>query len=96
MLGLLFGLYLAWIFVGGASVAFSQEIQPVNDMADFILGVLTGRLATALAGIAVAVVGALACLADFPREAALRVVGGIVAIFGAVQIVAILESVVRG
>jgi type IV secretion system protein VirB2 len=56
---------------------------------------MTGRLATSLAVIAVAVVGYLFWSGQVAAQAALSVIVGIAIVFGSAQIVAILEAVAR-
>jgi type IV secretory pathway VirB2 component (pilin) len=87
------GVVLANAFV--SQVASAQDLQPVNDIAEFIRGFMTGRLATSLAVIAVAVVGYLFWAGQIAAQAALAVVAGIALVFGSAQIVAILEAVAR-
>ena len=87
------GVAFASAFV--AQVACAQVLQPVNDIAEYVRGFLTGRLATSLAVIAVAVVGYLFWAGQIASQAALAVVAGIAIVFGAGQIVAILEAVAR-
>ena len=87
---LAFGLVLALAHSG-----FAQDLEPVNEVAEYIQGFLTGRLATSLAVIAVAVVGYLFWAGRIAGEAALNVVGGIALVFGSAQIVAVLEAVAR-
>jgi type IV secretory pathway VirB2 component (pilin) len=79
----------------GAQIACAQDLQPVNDIADYVRGYMTGRLATSLAVIAVAVVGYLFWADQIAAQAALAVVAGIALVFGSAQIVAILEAVAR-
>jgi type IV secretory pathway VirB2 component (pilin) len=78
-----------------ADLAYAQDLQPVNDIAEYVQGFLTGRLATSLAVIAVAVVGYLFWAGQIASQAALAVVAGIALVFGSAQIVAILEAVAR-
>jgi type IV secretory pathway VirB2 component (pilin) len=87
------GVAFAGAFV--AQVACAQDLQPVNDVAEYVQGFLTGRLATSLAVIAVAVVGYLFWAGQIASQAALAVVAGIALVFGSAQIVAILEAVAR-
>jgi type IV secretion system protein VirB2 len=77
------------------SLGFAQDLQPINEVADYIQGFLTGRLATSVAVISVAVVGYLFWSGQIAVSAALAVIGGIAIVFGAAQIVAILEAVAR-
>jgi type IV secretion system protein VirB2 len=81
--------------VAMAQVASAQDLQPVNDVAEYLRNFMTGRLATSLAVIAVAVVGYLFWAGQIAAQAALGVVAGIALVFGSAQIVAILEAVAR-
>jgi type IV secretion system protein VirB2 len=85
---------LVWTcFVAG--VAQAQDLQPINDVSEYIQNFMTGRFATSLAVIAVAVVGYLFWSGQVAARAALSVVVGIAIVFGSAQIVAILEAVAR-
>ena len=92
---------LRWVLVGmvlvlGLSdVAWAQDLQPINEVSEYIQEFLTGRLATSMAVIAVAVVGYLFWSGQIAAQAALSVVAGIALVFGSAQIVAILEAVAR-
>lgn len=88
-------LVLAVVVVGQliASLGFAQDLEPVNDVAEYIQNFMTGRLATSLAVIAVAVVGYLFWAGQVAAQAALAVVMGIAIVFGAAQIVAILQAI---
>jgi type IV secretion system protein VirB2 len=77
------------------SVSFAQDLQPINEVSEYIQGFLTGRLATSLAIIAVAVVGYLFWAGQVAARSALSVVVGIAIVFGSAQIVAVLEGVAR-
>ena len=88
-------LLCAVALLGASDPAFAQDLAPVNDIADYLQNFLTGRLATSLAVIAVAVVGYLFWAGQIAAQAALSVVAGIALVFGSAQIVAILEAVAR-
>jgi type IV secretion system protein VirB2 len=79
----------------GASPALAQDLQPINEISEYIQNFLTGRLATSVAVISVAVVGYLFWSGQIAVQSALAVIGGIAIVFGAAQIVAILEAVAR-
>jgi type IV secretory pathway VirB2 component (pilin) len=92
-----FALFLGFLAFAlfAPSLGFAQDLQPINEVADYIQGFLTGRLATSVAVISVAVVGYLFWSGQIAVSAALAVIGGIAIVFGAAQIVAILEAVAR-
>jgi type IV secretory pathway VirB2 component (pilin) len=92
--GVLAGALLA-LHMLAASAAHAQDLQPINEISEYIQNFLTGRLATSVAVISVAVVGYLFWSGRIAVEAALAVIGGIAIVFGAAQIVAILEAVAR-
>jgi type IV secretion system protein VirB2 len=76
-------------------LAHAQDLQPITNVSEYIQAFMTGRLATSLAVIAVAVVGYLFWTGQVAAQAALSVVVGIAIVFGSAQIVAILEAVAR-
>jgi type IV secretion system protein VirB2 len=78
-----------------AQVGHAQDLAPINNVSEYIQNFMTGRLATSLAVIAVAVVGYLFWSGRVAAQAALSVVVGIAIVFGSVQIVSILEAVAR-
>jgi type IV secretion system protein VirB2 len=80
---------------GAPSAAHAQDLQPINEVSEYIQGFMTGRLATSLAVIAVAVVGYLFWAGQVAARSALAVVVGIAIVFGSAQIVAVLEGVAR-
>ena len=80
-----------------SATAFAQaatEIAPVNDLADSVLGVLTGRLARTAGAIALAVVGYRWYTGQTSRGRALVVICGIVLVLGAPTIIEWLDSFV--
>jgi len=90
-----FALLLGFVLVGLSDVVLAQHLQPVNEVAEYVQNFMTGRLATSLAVIAVAVVGYLFWAGQIAAQAALAVITGIAIVFGSAQIVAILEAVAR-
>ena len=76
-------------------LAHAQDLQPITNVSEYIQAFMTGRLATSLAVIAVAVVGYLFWSGQVAAQAALSVIVGIAIVFGSAQIVAILEAVAR-
>ena len=78
-----------------AGVASAQDLQPINEVSEYIQDFMTGRLATSLAVIAVAVTGYLFWAGQVAARAAVSVVMGIAVVFGAAQIVSVLEAVAR-
>ena len=81
--------------LAATGVAHAQDLQPISDVSEYIQAFMTGRLATSLAVIAVAVVGYLFWTGQVAARAALSVVVGIAIVFGSAQIVSILEAVAR-
>jgi len=92
-LGLMFCVALVLLVMPDLGMA--QDLQPINEISEYIEGFLTGRLATSMAVIAVAIVGYLFWVGRVEATAALGVVAGIAIVFGASQIVSILEAVAR-
>jgi type IV secretion system protein VirB2 len=78
-----------------AGAAHAQDLQPITNVSEYIQAFMTGRLATSLAVIAVAVVGYLFWTGQVAAQAALSVIVGIAIVFGSAQIVSILEAVAR-
>src|SRR4051812_41467252 len=81
------GLVVLAVGILVANAALAQDLQPINEVSEYIQGFMTGRLATSLAVIAVAVVGYLFWAGQVAARSALSVVVGIAIVFGSVQIV---------
>jgi len=72
--------------------AFAQELKPMTDVTEKILGVLQGKLALGLAAIAVILTGYTYWMGRLSAEGALSVVIGIAIVFGAKPIVNLLAK----
>jgi len=91
--GLVLGVLV--LSVTAARIASAQDLQPINEVSEYIQEFMTGRLATSLAVIAVAVTGYLFWAGQVAARAAVAVVAGIAIVFGSAQIVSVLEAVAR-
>lgn len=72
----------------------ATEIAPVNDLADSILGVMTGRLARVVGAIALAAVGYLAMVEKLDKRRAFGICIGIILILGAPTFIVWFDSFV--
>lgn len=87
--GLMLAIFFALI---AADPAYAQNLQPVENITDFIVGFLTGGFARSVAIIAVAVLGYLGLSGRLRWAIAGGVILGIALIFGAATIVDALQG----
>lgn len=71
----------------------ATEIAPINNLADSILGFLTGRLARTGAAIAIALLGWSAYSGRMDKSRAGVVILGIILVFGAATIMEWLDTI---
>ncbi len=76
--------------------AWAQALEPVQNVADMFVDFLTGTFATSVAVIGMAVCGFMAMMGRLPWGAALAVIGGIILIFGAANIVDEIQGFAGG
>ena len=76
-----------------AAAQAAPSIEPINNLATSILGVITGPLARTVAAIAVAIVGWSWKTGRVNKGTAVSVIVGIIIVFGAATIVQWLDTV---
>jgi len=74
----------------------TEQLAPLNNVTDYIVGFLTGPLATSVGIIGTAVVGMAFLAGRIAGGQAAAVAGGMAVLFGAAQIVGILRGVAGG
>ena len=75
-----------------AEPAFAQSLEPLENIADFFVGFLTGDFARSLAVIAVVALGYLGYVGRLRWGIALSVAAGIALVFGAASMVDTLRG----
>ncbi len=78
------------------ALAWAQVLEPAEDVAEMVVNFMTGPFATSIAVIGMAACGFMAMMGRLPWGAALAVIGGIILIFGAANIVEEIQDAAGG
>jgi len=90
------GIWMVVFLTASTAFAQSNDLAPINSVADYIRNFLTGNLARSVAVIGLAASGYLFYAGRIAVGTLMGVVGGIALVFGAEAIVGILSDTASG